>query len=37
MSEYRAQPARVFRFEEIADAHRLMEAGQANGKLVVVV
>jgi NADPH:quinone reductase-like Zn-dependent oxidoreductase len=35
--EYRAQPARVFRFDEIADAHRLMEAGQANGKLVVVV
>jgi len=35
--EYRAQPARVFRFEEIAAAHRLMEAGQANGKLVVLV
>ena len=32
---YRATPARVFPFEEIAAAHRLMEAGQASGKLVV--
>ncbi len=28
-------PARVFRFEEIREAHRLMEAGAANGKIVV--
>jgi len=32
---YQAQPARVFAFEEIADAHRVMDAGQAGGKLVV--
>lgn len=32
---YQAKPARVFAFEEIADAHRVMEAGQAVGKLVV--
>ena len=34
---YKAKPARVFRFEEIADAHRLMESNQANGKIVVTV
>jgi NADPH:quinone reductase len=32
---YRAKPARVFRLEEIQEAHRLMESGQANGKIVV--
>ena len=32
---YRAKPAKVFRFEEIQDAHRLMESGKAGGKLVV--
>jgi NADPH:quinone reductase-like Zn-dependent oxidoreductase len=32
---YKAKPVRVFRFEEIGDAHRLMESGQANGKIVV--
>ncbi|MGN6791585.1 MAG: zinc-binding dehydrogenase [Streptosporangiaceae bacterium] len=32
---YQAKPAQVFAFEEISDAHRLMEAGQAGGKLVV--
>lgn len=32
---YGAKPARVFRFEEIQEAHRLMESGQANGKIVV--
>jgi len=32
---YRAKPARVFRFEEIQEAHRLMESGEANGKIVV--
>ncbi len=31
-----AQPARVFGFDEIRDAHRVMDAGQAGGKLVVV-
>ncbi|MGO8914671.1 MAG: zinc-binding dehydrogenase [Stellaceae bacterium] len=34
---YKAKPAKVFRFEEIVDAHRLMEASQANGKIVVRV
>jgi NADPH:quinone reductase len=32
---YQAKPARVFAFEEIACAHRVMEAGEAGGKLVV--
>ena len=32
---YKAEPSQVFGFEEIAEAHRVMEAGQAAGKLVV--
>jgi NADPH2:quinone reductase len=32
---YKAKPARVFGFEQIRDAHRLMEAGEAGGKIVV--
>jgi NADPH:quinone reductase-like Zn-dependent oxidoreductase len=32
---YKAKPARVFGFQEIQDAHRLMESNQANGKIVV--
>nr|WP_232000622.1 TMEM175 family protein [Mycobacterium kyorinense] len=32
-----ATPARVFSFHEIHEAHRVMEAGEANGKMVVVV
>jgi NADPH:quinone reductase-like Zn-dependent oxidoreductase len=32
---YRAKPARVFRFEEIPEAHKVMEASDAAGKLVV--
>ena len=32
---YKAKPARVFRFEDIREAHRVMEANEANGKLVV--
>jgi NADPH:quinone reductase-like Zn-dependent oxidoreductase len=32
---YKAKPAKVFRFEDIQEAHRLMESNQANGKLVV--
>jgi NADPH:quinone reductase len=32
---YKTQPARVFRFEQIQEAHRLMESNQANGKIVV--
>ena len=30
------KPVRVFRFEEIREAHRVMEAGEARGKMVVV-
>lgn len=34
---FQAKPAKVFPFEEIQDAHRLMESHQANGKIVVSV
>ena len=34
---YKAKPARVFRFEEIREAHRTMEAGTEQGKMVVLV
>ncbi len=30
------KPARVFRFDDIQEAHRVMEANQAGGKMVVV-
>ncbi|MFJ8623261.1 zinc-binding dehydrogenase [Kitasatospora sp. NPDC093550] len=33
----RARPARVFRFDEVVEAHRVMEAGRALGKMVVVL
>lgn len=32
---YKAKPAKVFRFEDIQEAHRLMESSQAGGKIVV--
>jgi len=32
-----AAPECVFSFDEIRDAHRIMEAGEAGGKMVVVV
>lgn len=31
-----ARPSRVFRFEDIREAHRVMEANEAGGKIVVV-
>ncbi|ARP83784.1 alcohol dehydrogenase [Bordetella genomosp. 8] len=31
-----AKPSRIFRFEEIHEAHRVMEANEAGGKMVVV-
>ena len=31
------KPTRVFKFEEIREAHHLMEANQAGGKMVVVI
>jgi NADPH:quinone reductase-like Zn-dependent oxidoreductase len=34
---YKAKPSRVFKLEEIREAHRVMEANQAKGKMVVVV
>ena len=34
---FSAKPSRVFGFEEIVDAHRLIDAGEAGGKLVVTV
>jgi len=33
---YKAKPSRVFRFDEIREAHRLMEANKARGKVVVL-
>jgi len=34
---YKARPAKVFRLEDIQEAHRFMESNQANGKIVVKV
>ena len=33
----KAKPSRIFRFDEIREAHRVMEASLAKGKMVVVV
>jgi NADPH:quinone reductase-like Zn-dependent oxidoreductase len=33
---YEAKPAHVFRFEDIQEAHRVMEANKAGGKVVLV-
>ncbi|MEV0400692.1 zinc-binding alcohol dehydrogenase family protein [Actinoallomurus sp. NPDC050550] len=33
----KAEPSRVFRFEEVREAHRVMEANEAKGKMVVVL
>lgn len=35
--KFSAEPFKVFRFDEIHDAHRHMEEGRAEGKMVVVV
>ncbi|GFF28828.1 quinone oxidoreductase [Aspergillus udagawae] len=35
--QFNADPWRVFDFEEIREAHRLMEANEAHGKMVVTV
>jgi NADPH:quinone reductase len=32
---FNAKPSRVFRFEDIREAHRMMEANEAHGKMVV--
>jgi NADPH:quinone reductase-like Zn-dependent oxidoreductase len=34
---YQATPARVFDFDQIVEAHRLMESGRAGGRMVVSV
>jgi NADPH:quinone reductase-like Zn-dependent oxidoreductase len=34
---YRAKPVRVFGFDQIVEAHRVMEEGAAVGKMVVAV
>ena len=34
---YKAKPVRVFRLEDIREAHRVMESNQAGGKMVVLV
>jgi NADPH:quinone reductase len=34
---FAAKPARAFAFDEIVEAHRLMDTGSAGGKLVVEV
>jgi NADPH:quinone reductase len=34
---YKAKPSRIFRFEDIREAHRVMEANEAGGKMVVVL
>jgi len=34
---YKATPVRVFSFDQIAEAHRVMEEGRAGGKMVVTV
>jgi NADPH:quinone reductase len=34
---YRAKPSRVFRFEDIQEAHRVLESNEAKGKIVVVL
>jgi NADPH:quinone reductase-like Zn-dependent oxidoreductase len=34
---YKAKPAKVFPFDQIQEAHRLMESNQANGKIVVLL
>jgi NADPH2:quinone reductase len=34
--KFQAKPAKVFQFDEIQEAHRIMEESQANGKMVVL-
>jgi hypothetical protein len=34
---YNAKPSRVFRFEDIQDAHRGMESNEAKGKMVAAL
>lgn len=34
---FKAKPSRVFKFQDIREAHRVMEANEANGKMVAVI
>lgn len=34
---FKAKPSHVFKFEDIREAHRVMEANEANGKMVVAL
>ena len=34
---FSARPAQVFAFDEIVEAHRVMDSGEAGGKVVVTV
>jgi hypothetical protein len=34
---YMGKPSRVFRLEDIREAHRVMESNEAKGKMVVVL
>jgi hypothetical protein len=34
---YKAKPTRVFRFEDIREAYRVMESNEATGKMVEVL
>jgi NADPH:quinone reductase len=34
---YKAKPSRIFKFEEIREAHRVKEANSAKGKMVVAL
>jgi NADPH2:quinone reductase len=33
----KAKPSRIFNFDQVREAHRVMEANEAKGKMVVVV
>lgn len=33
---FKAKPSRVYKLKDIREAHRVMEANEANGKMVVV-
>lgn len=35
--KFNAEPSKIFNFDQIREAHRVMEANEANGKMVVVL
>jgi NADPH:quinone reductase-like Zn-dependent oxidoreductase len=34
---FKAKPARIFKFDQIREAHRALEANEAGGKMVVEI